>query len=72
MRTSMDPGCDHDAAVCADLTREFVELLPRTVVEAEIRLAREELSGQVPDGAVGELLHRLVECRLQQRARGSA
>ena len=72
MRTSADPGSDHGAAVCADLSREFVGLLPRSVVDAEIRVAQEELAGQVPDGAVGELLHRLVECRLRQRARGSA
>lgn len=72
MRTSADPGSDHGAAVCADLAREFVELLPRSVVEAETRLAQEELDGQVPEGAVRELLHRLVECRLRQRAGGSA
>ena len=72
MQTSADRVPRHGSALCADLAEEFVELLPRSVVEAEIRLAQEELAGQVPDGAVDELLHRLVECRLQQRARGSA
>jgi hypothetical protein len=60
------------SAICTDLAAEFAGLLPRSSVETEVRVAAAELAGQVPDGAVGELLHRLVECRLRQRVRGRA
>jgi hypothetical protein len=54
------------------LSEEFAAALPREVVEAEVAAAERELRGQVPEGAVAELLHRLVECRLRQRARGAS
>ncbi|MCO1661202.1 hypothetical protein [Pseudonocardia humida] len=53
------------------LSEEFAAALPRAVVEAEVATAERELRGQVPDGAVAEMLHRLVDCRLRQRAQGA-
>jgi hypothetical protein len=51
---------------------EFSRTLSRAVVEAEVERAERELRGQVPPGALEEMLHRLVRCRLRQRARGRA
>lgn len=51
-----------------DLGEQFAATLPRAVVEAEVATAERELTGQVPEGSLAELLHRLVVCRLRQRA----
>ncbi len=50
-----------------DLAARFATTLPRWVVEAEVAVAERELRGQIPDGALAELLHRLVDVRLRQR-----
>jgi hypothetical protein len=49
---------------------EFAGVLPRTVVRHEVRVAERELSGQVPAGALEELMHRLAAQRLRQRCGG--
>lgn len=51
-------------AVVERLVAEFADLRPRAVVEAEVAEADRELRGQVPEGAMAELLHRLVAARL--------
>lgn len=53
------------------LAEEMGGVLPRTVVEAEVAAAERELDGQVPAGALEEMLHRLVVYRLMLRASGS-
>lgn len=52
------------------LGREFAGVLPATVVRHEVEVAERELSGQVPAGALEELMHRLAAQRLRQRAGG--
>lgn len=66
-----------EAHGCADrvaglLAQEFAALLPRTVVRHEVGVAERELSGQVPDGALEELMHRLAAQRLRQRYDGAS
>lgn len=46
--------------------------VPRAVLEEEVAVAERELDGQVPAGSADEMLHRLVACRLRQRATGGA
>jgi hypothetical protein len=54
--------------IAAHLTAEFDGVLPRAVVEAEVKAAEYELRGQVPPGSLDELLHRLAAYRLHERA----
>jgi hypothetical protein len=61
------PACGHDpdlVAVVDRLVSEFAGLRSRDAVEAEVEEADRELRGQVPQGAVPEMLHRLVAARL--------
>ncbi|HZG92005.1 MAG TPA: hypothetical protein VEZ42_17475 [Pseudonocardia sp.] len=51
-------------AVVDRLVAEFAGVLPREAVEAEVAEADRELRGQVPGGAMAELVHRLVTARL--------
>jgi hypothetical protein len=51
-------------AVVERVVAEFAGLWPRQVVEAEVAAADRELRGQVPAGAMDELLYRLVAARL--------
>ena len=52
------------AAVVERLVAEFADQRPREEVEAEVAAADRELRGQVPAGAMAEMLHRLVAARL--------
>ncbi|MCO1655786.1 hypothetical protein [Pseudonocardia humida] len=54
-------------AVTDRLVIEFADVMPRGVVEAEVAAADRELRGQVPTGAMAEMLHRLVVTRLVDR-----
>ncbi|GAA2570946.1 hypothetical protein [Pseudonocardia hydrocarbonoxydans] len=47
------------------LTEEFTGLVPDDVVRLEVEIAARELRGQVPDGALAEMLHRLAAQRLR-------
>lgn len=58
------------AELTEHLSREFAPALAREVVAAEVAMAERELDGQIPAGAVDELLHRLVVCRLRLRTEG--
>ncbi|MBW0117196.1 hypothetical protein [Pseudonocardia abyssalis] len=60
-------GADRVAGL---LSREFAGVLPRAVVRHEVGVAERELSGQVPAGALEELMHRLAAQRLRQRCVG--
>jgi hypothetical protein len=51
-------------AVVERLVAEFAGVRPRAAVEAEVAAAGRELRGQVPAGAMAEMLHRLVAARL--------
>jgi hypothetical protein len=51
-------------AVVDRLVSEFAGMRSRDAVEAEVEAADRELRGQVPPGAVPEMLHRLVAARL--------
>jgi hypothetical protein len=51
-------------AVVDRLVSEFAGVRSRHAVEAEIEAADRELRGQVPQGAIPEMLHRLVAARL--------
>ena len=53
-------------AVTDRLVIEFADVMPRGVVEAEVAAADRELRGQVPTGAMAEMLHRLVAARLEE------
>jgi hypothetical protein len=46
------------------LAREFAGAVAADVVEQVVRTARSNLEGDVPDGALPELLHRLAKQRL--------
>lgn len=69
MPVGLDPrnGADRVAGL---LGREFAGVLPRTVVRHEVVVAERELRGQVPAGALEELMHRLAAQRLRQRCDG--
>lgn len=61
------PACGYGpelVAVVDQLVSEFAGLRSRDAVEAEVEAADRELRGQVPRGAVPEMLHRLVAARL--------
>ena len=65
-------GCDGRSTitkVTEHLAVQFDGLHPRATVEAEVEAAELELRGQVPPGSLDELIHRLVEHRLRERAR---
>lgn len=47
------------------LAEEFAGLVPDDVVRLEVEIAARELRGQVPDGALAEMLHRLAAQRLR-------
>lgn len=47
------------------LTEEFSGLVPADVVRREVAVAAKELRGQVPAGALAEMLHRLASYRLR-------
>lgn len=47
------------------LTEEFSGLVPDDVVRLEVEIAARELRGQVPTGALAEMLHRLAAQRLR-------
>jgi hypothetical protein len=51
-------------AVVDRLVSEFAGVRSRDAVEAEVAAADRELRGQVPQGAIPEMLHRLVAARL--------
>jgi hypothetical protein len=51
-------------AVVDRLVSEFAGLRSRDAVEAEVEAADRELRGQVPRGAMPEMVHRLVAARL--------
>ncbi|MBW0089425.1 hypothetical protein I4I73_10570 [Pseudonocardia sp. KRD-184] len=71
MPVGLDPhGCADRVAGLLD--QEFAALLPRAVVRHEVGVAERELSGQVPDGALEELMHRLAAQRLWQRHDGAS
>ena len=53
------------AAVADRLVAEFAGIRSRADVEAEVVAANRELRGQVPAGALAEMLHRLVAARLE-------
>ncbi len=53
-----------DSVVLAELTRAFAGQLPRRAVADEVERAARELRGQVPNGCLAELLHRLAAHRL--------
>ncbi|HET6504142.1 MAG TPA: hypothetical protein VFG87_25615 [Amycolatopsis sp.] len=58
---------DENVARVADgLAREFAETVPRSHVEDIVRLARQDLDGQIPPSALDELLHRLAHYRLSR------
>jgi hypothetical protein len=61
-------GQEPDSAVVAELTRAFAGRLPDRVVADEVGRAACELRGQVPSGALAELLHRLAAHRLDRLA----
>lgn len=52
-------------AVADRLVAEFAGVRSRSDVEAEVVAADLELRGQVPAGALAEMLHRLVAARLE-------
>ena len=49
------------------LAEEFAGIAPPGLVRAEVRRAEGDLRGQVPGGALPELVHRLARERLRQR-----
>jgi hypothetical protein len=53
-------------AVVDRLVIQFADVMPRGAVEAEVAAADRELRGQVPSGAMAEMLHRLVAARLEE------
>jgi hypothetical protein len=53
-------------AVVDRLVSEFAGVRSRDAVEAEVAAADRELRGQVPPGAIPEMLHRLVAARLAE------
>jgi hypothetical protein len=56
---------DENVSRVADaLAREFAETVPRSHVVDIVRVARQDLDGQVPPSALDELLHRLAHYRL--------
>lgn len=61
-------GGGRGSAVDRELSAEFDGVLPRVIVEAEVAVAEAELLGQVPPGALDEMLHRLAGHRLRERA----
>jgi hypothetical protein len=54
-------------AVTDRLVIEFADVVPRGAVEAEVAAADRELRGQVPTGAMAEMLHRLVAVRIGEK-----
>ncbi|MCX6464557.1 MAG: hypothetical protein NTW05_13355 [Pseudonocardiales bacterium] len=52
-------------AVAARLAEEYAGLVPPDVVHREVAAAERELRGQVPPGALEEMLHRLAAYRLR-------
>ncbi|MDN5930516.1 MAG: hypothetical protein L0I24_05560 [Pseudonocardia sp.] len=60
-----DPPTSTRSAVARQLTEEFSGLVPADVVSREVADAARELRGQVPTGALEELLHRLAAYRLR-------
>lgn len=60
----LDTHDQADAAVVDELVSVFADRMSRRVIAAEVERATLELSGQVPAGALPELLHRLVAHRL--------
>jgi hypothetical protein len=52
-------------SVARELTAVFDRLPPEVVVTV-VREAESDLLGQVADGSLAELLHRLAACRLEQ------
>lgn len=50
------------------LVAEFGEVVPPFVVRAVVEDAEAELRGQVPAGALQEMLHHLAGQRLRERA----
>ncbi len=66
-------GLEPELAAVADrLVAEFAGVLPRDAVEVEVAAAGQELRGQVPGGAMAEMLHRLVSARLDETAGAAA
>ena len=61
------PDAGRRDAVARRLSVEFDGVLPCVIVEAEVAAAEAELRGQVPPGALDEMLHRLAGYRLRQR-----
>jgi hypothetical protein len=53
-------------AVVDRLVSEFAGVWSRDAVEAAAEAADRELRGQVPQGAIPEMLHRLVAARLAE------
>lgn len=60
-------GTERRRGVVEELVADFAGVLPAPVVAAAVRDARRELHGQVPDGAMDELVHRLAGHRLRHR-----
>lgn len=54
------------------LAEEFADVVPAGLVQAEVRRAEGDLRGEVPGGALPELVHRLARERLRQRVRAGA
>ena len=55
--------------VAEHLAAEFADEVPVSAVEEAVRMARRELRGQVPPGAMEEMVHRLAGHRLADRCR---
>ncbi|WP_300017427.1 hypothetical protein [Pseudonocardia sp.] len=60
-----DPPTTGRRGVTRALTEEFAGLVPPDVVGSEVAAAARELRGQVPEGSLDEMLHRLASYRLR-------
>ncbi len=64
--TAINPrgGRDCAAGIADRLMAEFRRALPLSLISQVVLRARDELSGQIPDGAFPEMLERLSRTRL--------
>jgi hypothetical protein len=60
----LEPELGPELVAVVDRLVEEYAAWPREAVEAEVVAADRELRGQVPAGAMAEMLHRLVAARL--------
>jgi hypothetical protein len=68
MPGSVIPLSDQQYEVADRLAAEFEGVIPHALVDVEVGVAELELRGQVPAGSLDEMIHRLVEHRLRERA----